>query len=78
MLTNGQTWWLYLPLQPGSWEERRFLTIDLASQEPATVEQRFMEHLSQENDAPMDVKLRDRALWRSSARPRRLRERHSA
>ena len=29
-------------------------------------------------DAPMDVKLRDRALWRSSARPRRLRERHSA
>ena len=49
VLTNGQTWWLYLPLQPGSWEERRFLTIDLASQEPATVEQRFMEHLSQEN-----------------------------
>ena len=47
-LTNGQTWWLYLPLQPGSWEERRFLTIDLESQEPAIVEQRFMEYLSQE------------------------------
>ena len=49
VLTNGQTWWLYLPLQPGSWEERRFLTIDLVSQEPAIVEQRFMEYLSREN-----------------------------
>ena len=49
LLTNGQTWWLYLPLQPGSWEERRFLTIDLASQEPATVERWFTEYLSREN-----------------------------
>ena len=47
-LTNGRTWWLYLPLQSGSWEYRRFLTIDLESQEPEIVEQRFMEYLSQE------------------------------
>ena len=45
-LTNGRTWWLYLPLQPGSWEQRRFLTIDLESQEPEIVELRFMEYLS--------------------------------
>ena len=48
-LTNGRTWWLYLPLQPGSWEQRRFLTIDLESQGPGIVEQRFMEYLSQDN-----------------------------
>ncbi len=48
-LTNGQTWHLYLPLQPGNWEERRFLTIDLASQEPAAVEERFTEYLSRQN-----------------------------
>ena len=48
-LTNGRTWWLYLPLQAGSWEQRRFLTIDLESQEPDIVEQRFMGYLSQEN-----------------------------
>ncbi len=48
-LTNGQTWHLYLPLQPGNWEERRFLTVDLASQEPGVVEQRFIEYLSREN-----------------------------
>ena len=45
-LTNGRTWWLYLPLQAGSWEQRRFLTIDLESQESHTVEQRFIEYLS--------------------------------
>ena len=45
-LTNGRTWWLYLPLQPGSWEQRRFLTIDLESQEPDIVEQWFLAHLS--------------------------------
>ena len=47
-LTNGRTWWLYLPLQSGSWEQRRFLTIDLESQEPDIVEQRFTEYLAQE------------------------------
>lgn len=48
-LTNGRTWWLYLPLQAGSWEQRRFLTIDLESQESDIVEQRFMRYLSQKN-----------------------------
>ena len=46
-LTNGRTWWLYLPLQTGSWEQRRFLTIDVESQEPEVVEQRFIEYLSE-------------------------------
>ena len=47
-LTNGRTWWLYLPLQAGSWEQRRFLTIDLEAQDLQTVEQRFMDYLSEE------------------------------
>ena len=48
VLTNGRTWWLYLPLQAGSWEQRRFLTIDLEVQEPNVVERRFLEYLSPE------------------------------
>ena len=48
VLTNGRTWWLYLPLQAGSWEQRRFLTIDLEVQEPNIVERRFLEYLSPE------------------------------
>ena len=38
VLTNGRTWWLYLPLQAGSWQQRRFLTIDLEVQEPSVVD----------------------------------------
>ena len=48
VLTNGRTWWLYLPLQVGSWEQRRFLTFDLEVQESDIVERRFLEYLSPE------------------------------
>ena len=48
MLTNGRTWWLYLPLQAGSWEQRRFLSIDLEVQEPDIVGRRFLEYLAPE------------------------------
>ena len=50
-LTNGRTWWFYLPLREGSWEQRRFFTIDLESQEPETVQSRFLQFLSRENVA---------------------------
>lgn len=33
VLTNGISWWFYLPLQPGSdWERRKFLTINIIQQ----------------------------------------------
>ena len=48
VLTNGRTWWLYLPLQARSWEQRRFLTIDLEVQETDIVERRFLAYLSPE------------------------------
>ena len=48
VLTNGRTWWLYLPLQAGNWEQRRFLDIDLESHSPQIIENWFMTYLSQE------------------------------
>ena len=33
ILTNGTTWWFYLPLQPGNWESRRFAAFSLNEQE---------------------------------------------
>ncbi|MBI4556493.1 MAG: restriction endonuclease subunit R [Candidatus Hydrogenedentes bacterium] len=47
-LTNGTTWWLYLPLNEGRWEQRRFYTLDLLAQDPEAVSQRFEEYLSRE------------------------------
>ncbi|MCF6177094.1 MAG: hypothetical protein L3J71_15155 [Victivallaceae bacterium] len=49
ILTNGVTWWFYLPLTEGSWEERRFYSADLFEQEPESIAERFMELLSKEN-----------------------------
>ena len=32
ILTNGIIWWFYLPLQEGSWEQRKFYAVDMYSQ----------------------------------------------
>lgn len=67
-LTNGRTWWLYLPLQTGSWQERRFLTIDVESQEPHVVEQRFIDHLSVEKVSTGEAASSAEELVRSQQR----------
>ena len=49
VLTNGLTWWFYLPLQEGSWEQRKFFAIDILQQEPADIADRFQSFLSRSN-----------------------------
>ncbi len=46
VLTNGQVWWLYLPLHEGSWEQRKFFTIDVLQQTPEEVARHFDAFLS--------------------------------
>jgi hypothetical protein len=41
ILTNGVTWWYYLPKEKGSWEERKFYTIDLIEQSSEDVADKF-------------------------------------
>jgi predicted type IV restriction endonuclease len=49
ILTNGITWQLYLPLEEGSWEQRRFFTIDLMEQSVNDATEKFESLLSREN-----------------------------
>lgn len=49
ILTNGITWWFYLPLHEGSWEQRRFYTIDIVQQETGEVVSKFIDFLSTHN-----------------------------
>lgn len=49
VLTNGITWWFYLPLQEGSWEQRRFFAADFLEQDSDTISDRFIELLSKGN-----------------------------
>ena len=48
VLTTGLTWWFYLPLQKGSWEQRRFYAIDLSQRDPHSAARRLEDFLSKE------------------------------
>jgi predicted type IV restriction endonuclease len=49
ILTNGITWWFYLPLHEGSWEQRKFYTIEIYDQSAEEITQKFIDFLSEEN-----------------------------
>jgi len=51
ILTNGMTWWFYLPLNEGSWEQRRFFTADFLEQDQTAISERLIELLSKDNVA---------------------------
>jgi len=48
LLTNGINWWFYLPLAEGSWEQRRFYSINLNDQEIEEIASKFVDLLSKE------------------------------
>jgi len=45
VLTNGFEWWLYLPLEEGRWEERRFLDINIREQSFEIISEQFKRFL---------------------------------
>lgn len=49
ILSNGITWWFYLPLHEGSWEQRKFYTIDIFQQESNDIISKFVDFLSKDN-----------------------------
>ena len=51
ILTNGITWWFYLPLNEGIWEQRKFYSIDISQQEAGDITSRFVEFLARANIA---------------------------
>lgn len=48
ILTNGILWWFYLPLQEGSWEQRKFYAVDMYSQNFDKIADVFLNFLSKE------------------------------
>ncbi len=49
ILTNGKTWWLYLPLKPVGWPQRKFYTIDIFEQDLEDICKKFIDFLSKDN-----------------------------
>lgn len=48
ILTNGVDWWFYLPMSPGSWEQRKVLALQLLEQEEQELQSRLTNLLSNE------------------------------
>jgi len=74
ILTNGVTWWFYLPLNEGSWEQRRFFTADLREQPPESVAERFVALLSKDNIASGEAVENAEDLYKSGQRETVLRQ----
>ncbi|MHC4144219.1 MAG: hypothetical protein ACYSWW_02050 [Planctomycetota bacterium] len=49
VLTNGVEWWLYLPMEGGEWDDRKFCSIDLMRQDIEQVCDGLTEFLRKEN-----------------------------
>lgn len=49
VLTNGMTWWFYLPTKKGEWKTRKFYTIDVVQQETNDIAQKLFDLLSRAN-----------------------------
>ena len=49
VLTNGVSWWFYLPLNEGNWEQRKFYAVDIFQQDKNDIARKFMDFLEKEN-----------------------------
>lgn len=49
ILSNGITWWFYLPMEKGDWKERKFYEIDIAQQGHDEIADKFMQLLLKQN-----------------------------
>lgn len=49
ILTNGISWRFYLPLHEGSWEQRKFYTVEIYDQKSEDIVGRFLDYLAKEN-----------------------------
>lgn len=74
ILTNGITWWFYLPLHEGSWEQRKFYTIDILQQETSDIASKFNDFLSKENMASGKAVENAEAVYKGQQKNKILRE----
>jgi hypothetical protein len=73
-LTNGARWWMYLPTAEGTWDKRKFYTIDIFEQELTEVCSRFFEFLSKQAVASGAAVETARGLHESTQKQRVIRE----
>jgi len=74
ILTNGITWWFYLPLNEGSWEQRRFFTADFLQQDQNAIAETLIDLLSRKNIASGDALKKSEHLYTGRQKKNILRD----
>lgn len=74
ILSNGVTWWFYLPLHEGNWEQRKFYSIDIYQQVAEDIASKFIDFLSKENIAGGKAFENAESAYRSQQRRKVLQE----
>jgi hypothetical protein len=73
-LTNGTSWWLYLPLQEGPFENKKFLVVDIYGQKIEAAAANLRQFLSKEAIADGLAVSKAQQLLVSKERQRRISE----
>ncbi|MBC7113540.1 MAG: restriction endonuclease subunit R [Candidatus Methanomethyliales bacterium] len=74
LLTNGIDWWFYLPLTEGSWEQRRFYSINLRDQEVEEIVSKFVDLLSKEKIQSGEAINNAKKILESKNRDKKIKE----
>ena len=74
ILTNGIAWWFYLPLKEGTWNNRKFYTIDILEQEIEDIVDKFSLLLSRENVASGKAVQHAESILKSRQREKIIKE----
>lgn len=74
VLTNGLRWWFYLPLQEGSWEQRRFYVIDVLEQATSDATERLIEFLEKDGISTGQAFKRAEEVYRGTQKKEILRK----
>lgn len=74
VLTNGLLWWLYLALSEGSWDQRKFFTIDIQQQNVEVAAQHFRDFLNRDAIVDGSAVKRAKEMHAGRAKDRRIRD----
>jgi len=70
VLTNGLSWQFYLPLREGSWEQRKFYTIEINDQNIENIADRYIDYIGKENVCSEKAVQNAEAVYKSKQRDR--------
>jgi len=73
-LTNGITWWFYLPTKKGDWKSRKFYTIDIVQQDSKDIALKFHELLSKSNVQSGEAMQHAESIYKGSLKKKMIEE----